>query len=185
MVERMLRDVAAAHGLASVVLRYFNAAGADPAGEIGERHRPETHLLPLAMAAVCGEQPELDIFGTDYPTSDGTCIRDYVHVSDLAEAHVLALDYLCRGGVSTALNLGIGRGHSVREVLAAVAAVAGRPVPFRDVARRPGDPPMLVAEAKRARDVLGWTPRLTRLDEIVESAWRWHQRQATGVDGPV
>jgi len=177
MVERMLQDFAAAHGLGSVALRYFNAAGADPDGEIGELHRPETHLIPLAIAAARGERPALEIFGTDYPTSDGTCIRDYVHVSDLAQAHVLALDHLRGRNGFSAFNLGVGRGYSVREVIDAVAAAAGGAVPFREVARRPGDPPELVAEATQARTLLGWTPRLPCLGEIVESAWRWHQQQ--------
>lgn len=179
MVERMLTDFAAAYGLRFVALRYFNAAGADPDGDIGETHDPETHLIPLAIAAARGERAALEIFGTDYPTADGTAIRDYVHVWDLAVAHVLALDYLRCGGDPTALNLGVGRGYSVREVIDAVTAAAGRAVPFREVDRRPGDPPELVAEAGQALALLGWAPRLTRLEEIVESAWRWHQRRAS------
>lgn len=176
MIERMLDDFDRAHGLRYVALRYFNAAGADPDGEIGEDHDPETHLIPLAIrAALCGE-PVLQVFGTDYPTPDGTAVRDYIHVTDLAEAHVAALDYLMRGGESRALNLGTGRGHSVMDVIRAVETVSGRCVPFETTARREGDPPELVADATRATQVLGWKARHTNLIEIVDTAWRWHSR---------
>jgi UDP-arabinose 4-epimerase len=174
VAERALHWYGLAHGLSSVALRYFNAAGADLDGEIGEDHDPETHLVPLAIGAALGTHPPLQICGTDYPTPDGTAVRDYVHVSDLADAHARALDYLVAGGDSVALNLGTGRGYSVREVVAAVERVARRPVPRRDVARRAGDPPSLIADASRAHDLLGWAPRCSELQTIVDTAWRWH-----------
>jgi UDP-arabinose 4-epimerase len=174
--ERALRWYAVAHGTRSVALRYFNAAGADLDGEIGEEHDPETHLIPLAIGAALGRQPPLQVCGTDYPTPDGTAVRDYVHVCDLADAHARALAYLIAGGDSVALNLGTGHGHSVREVVAAVERVARRVVPRRDVARRPGDPASLVAEAGRARELLGWAPQCSDLETIVDTAWRWHAR---------
>jgi len=176
VAERALRWYGVAHGTRSVALRYFNAAGADLDGEIGEAHDPETHLVPLAIGAALGTQPPLQICGTDYPTPDGTAVRDYVHVCDLADAHARALDYLVAGGDSVALNLGTGHGHSVREVVAAVERVARRVVPRRDVARRPGDPASLVAEAGRARELLGWAPQCSDLETIVDTAWRWHAR---------
>jgi len=174
MVETMLRDFDAAHSIRSIALRYFNAAGADPDGDIGELHDPETHLIPLALDAVIGRGPPLTLFGDDYDTTDGTCIRDYVHVSDLADAHVLALQVLDQGGASDAYNLGTGNGVSVREVLAAVERVTGKPVPHSVGARRPGDPAELVSEARRAASELGWRPRLSDLDTIVSTAWAWH-----------
>lgn len=183
MAERVFEDVGAAHGLRHVALRYFNAAGADPDGEIGERHDPETHLIPLVIRAAMGRRPALDVYGTDYDTPDGTAIRDYIHVADLAAAHLAALDYLLAGGERVALNLGTGRGHSVREVIAAVERVTGLPVPSRDVARRPGDPPVLVAEPQRARRTLAWQPVHTDLDGIVRSAWQWERMQADPAAG--
>jgi len=177
-VERALHWHGAAYGLRSVALRYFNAAGADPEGEIGEDHDPETHLIPLAIAAALGQRSELQIFGNDYPTADGTAVRDYVHVTDLASAHVRALDYLLRGGTSTALNLGTSTGHSVREVIAAVERASGRKVPAREAPRRAGDPPQLVAAPGRAREVLGWEPRHSDIDTIVSTALRWHLFQS-------
>jgi UDP-glucose-4-epimerase GalE len=177
-VERMLADYGAAYGLRHMSLRYFNAAGADPEGELGEEHDPETHLVPLAIGAALGTRGPLRVFGQDYPTPDGTCVRDYVHVADLARAHVLALGHLARGGPSGALNLGTGRGNSVREVLAAVERASGRPVPCEPAPRRAGDPGALVAAAGRARAVLGWSPDLTDLDSIVSTAWRWHAARA-------
>jgi len=177
MVERMLHWYGAAHGFTHAALRYFNAAGADPNGEIGEDHDPETHLIPLVLQAALGRRPQIDIFGTDYPTPDGTAIRDYIHVQDLAEAHVRAVEHLLRGGASLELNLGTGAGHSVREVIAAAERVTGRHVPQREAPRRPGDPPVLVAEASRAREALGWVPALSSLDTILATAWAWHDRQ--------
>lgn len=177
MVERILHWYGHAYGLTSVPLRYFNASGADPDGEIGEDHDPETHLIPLVIDAARGTRPAVGVFGTDYPTPDGTAIRDYIHVTDLADAHVRALEYLVRGGTSTAVNLGTGRGHSVREVIETVERVSGRRVPRTDSPRRAGDPPQLVADARRAGDVLGWSPRYAALETIVEHAWRWHSRK--------
>ena len=183
MTERMLHWEGVAHGLGHVSLRYFNAAGADPEGEAGELHEPETHLIPLILDAALGRRAQIDILGTDYPTPDGSAIRDYIHVSDLAEAHVLALQHLERGGESLALNLATGRGHSVREVVAAAERVTGRRIPRREAPRRPGDPPALVADATRAREVLGWTPRHSDLDSILATAWTWHRRQHAGGTG--
>jgi UDP-arabinose 4-epimerase len=174
-VERALKWYHAAHGLRSVALRYFNAAGADPAGEIGEEHDPETHLIPLAIQAALGMRPQLDIYGIDYPTPDGTAVRDYIHVTDLAGAHVAALDYLAAGNRSVALNLGTGRGHTVREVIREVERVAGRRIPTRETPRRPGDPCILVAASERAARLLGWCPQHSGLEAIVETAWRWHR----------
>jgi UDP-arabinose 4-epimerase len=178
MVERMLADFELAHGLRYATLRYFNAAGADAEGEIGEDHDPETHLIPLAIQAAMTGAPELAIFGTDYPTHDGTAIRDYIHVTDLAEAHVLALKDLLKGGESMALNLGTGSGHSVRQIVEMVESVSRRTVPARRADRRAGDPPDLVADSSRAMDRLGWRPVHSSLHEIVETAWRWHRRHA-------
>jgi len=173
MVEAMLRDFDRAYGLRSVALRYFNAAGADPEGRIGERHDPETHLIPLALQAVLGRRPALKVFGRDYDTPDGTCVRDYIHVDDLADAHLLALQYLWAGGGSTAFNLGNSAGFSVQEVLDAATRVTGRPVPAEDAPRREGDPARLVADASLARAVLGWQPQHAELETIVSHAWQW------------
>jgi len=175
-VERALHWCGVAYGLRSVALRYFNAAGADADGEIGEDHDPETHLIPLAIAAAQRKRPALEIYGGDYPTADGSPVRDYVHVTDLAEAHVRALDYLDRGGGSIALNLGTGCGHSVREVIAMVEKVGGRPVPHRVAHRRPGDPPTLIAAPEHSYQLLGWMPQRSDLQTIVATAWRWHAR---------
>ncbi len=177
MVEQALSDASSAYGTRSVSLRYFNASGAHPSGEIGELHEPETHLIPRALMAANGEIDAIDVFGTDYPTPDGTAIRDYIHVCDLADAHVAALRYLEEGGETISLNLGTGRGHSVREILDMVAEVAGRATPSRISARRPGDPPMLVADAAAARRVLGFAPRWTEIGPVVSSAWNWHRRR--------
>lgn len=176
MVERMLEDFEHAHGLRHAALRYFNAAGADPAHEIGEVHEPETHLIPLALLAAAGAGAALTIHGSDYPTPDGTCIRDYVHVCDLADAHVLALRHLCEGGGSLRLNLGTGRGHSVREVVASVRRVTRSELRVHDGPRRPGDPHELVASPDKARAVLGWSARYDELDTLIDHSWAWMQR---------
>jgi UDP-glucose-4-epimerase GalE len=173
-VERALAAYDRAYGMRSVALRYFNAAGADPDGELGERHDPETHLIPLAIDAALGRRGALAIFGDDYPTPDGTAVRDYIHVSDLAEAHVRALRYALDGKPSTAVNLGTGRGYSVREVVDCVGKIAGVRVPANLAARRAGDPPVLVAGASRAKGVLAWEPRCSALETIVSTAHRWH-----------
>ncbi len=172
--ENALQAYSQAYGLRFASLRYFNAAGADESGQIGELHSPETHLIPSALEAVAGARLQLDVYGVDYPTSDGTCIRDYVHVSDLAEAHVLALEYLAKGGDSVALNLGTGQGQSVKQVLETVEEVTGHKVPQRISARRPGDPPILVADPRRAEGLLRW--KATRsLTDMIASAWKWMQ----------
>ncbi len=177
-VEGMLRWFADAHGIRWIAFRYFNAAGADPEGEIGEQHDPETHLIPLALMTALHQRPWLDLFGTDYPTQDGTAVRDYVHVSDLAEAHVRGLHHLMDGGRSGAFNLGTGRGYSVRAVIRAVEEVCGTPLTVREGPRRPGDPPILVADPRRSDQVLGWRPAQSDLLAIVSSAWTWHSRQS-------
>ncbi len=177
MVERILHWMGGAHDLRHVALRYFNAAGADPDGDLGEEHDPETHLIPLILFTALKRRAAIDIYGTDYPTPDGTAIRDYIHVKDLAEAHVKALDYLRDGGASAAFNLGTGTGHSVREVIAAAERVTGLPIARRETGRRAGDPPVLVADARRAQATLGWTPRCSDLDSILATAWAWHNRQ--------
>ena len=178
MMERALERYGAAYGVRWMALRYFNAAGADPEGELGEEHEPETHLIPLVIRAALGRSPHVEVYGTDYPTPDGTALRDYIHVADLADAHVKALEYLARGGESRALNLGTGQGHTVREVIAAVAKARGSPVPTRDAPRREGDPPALVADPTKAMGFLKWKPRCSDLVTIVESAWRWHERNS-------
>jgi UDP-glucose 4-epimerase len=177
MVERMLADYERAHGLRSMALRYFNAAGADPEGALGERHEPETHLIPLVLQAVAGRRAAVEVYGTDYDTPDGTCIRDYVHVEDLCRAHLAALERLAAGAPSAAYNLGNGRGFSVREVIEAAGRVAGRPVPVRYAARRPGDAARLVADPRAARAALGWFPQHPDLDTIVAHAWNWERRR--------
>ena len=178
MVETMLRDFGAAHGLKSTALRYFNAAGADPDGETGERHEPETHLIPLALDAVAGNGRPLTVFGEDYPTADGTCIRDYIHVADLAEAHVAALRALLGGADSNAYNLGTGNGFTVRQVIEAVEQATGRMVPHGIGPRRAGDPAALVADPSAANRELDWRPAMSDLDSIVATAWAWHQKMS-------
>lgn len=175
-VEQMLDDYDRAYGLKSVCLRYFNAAGADPEGELGECHEPETHLIPLILQVASGRRPHITVYGEDYPTPDGTCIRDYIHVSDLCQAHLLALQQLLAGGGSARYNLGNGNGYSVREVIAAARRVSGHPIPVQTGPRRPGDPPVLVADARAARQVLGWQPRHADLDTLLAHAWAWEQR---------
>jgi UDP-glucose-4-epimerase GalE len=172
MVEQLLEDCANVHGLRSVSLRYFNAAGAHPDGDLTEEHEPETHIIPLVLQTAAGLRDAIEVYGTDYPTPDGTAVRDYIHVCDLAEAHVAALRYLEGGGATTAVNLGTGNGHSVLAVVGAVERVTGLPVEVRTAGRRPGDPPVLVAKAESAARVLNWTPRYVDLDETVRTAWR-------------
>ena len=181
-IERALYWHGVAHGLRWMALRYFNAAGADPDGEIGEDHDPETHLIPLAIETALGRRHELQVMGTDYPTPDGTAIRDFVHVTDLADAHVRALRHLEREGASGALNLGTGSGHSVREVIAMVERVSGRAVNARNAPRRAGDPPALVAAPGRARELLGWEPQWSSLESIVQTAYRWHGAHVPGAE---
>ena len=175
--ERMMDDFGRAHGLKSARLRYFNAAGAEPTAEIGEDHDPETHLIPLVLDAASGRRPAVTVFGTDYPTADGTAIRDYIHVCDLARAHVLALQHLLDDGATIAINLGNGRGASVRQVIDMVRNVTGREVRVRDAPRRAGDPSILVADANKARETLGWAPERSDLATIVADAWRWHSKR--------
>jgi UDP-glucose-4-epimerase GalE len=178
-IERALPHYERAHGLRSIALRYFNAAGADPEGELGEDHAPEIHIIPRAIDAALGRS-SLQVFGNDYPTPDGTCLRDYIHVNDLAQAHVLALDALRAGGHSTAYNLGNGRPISVRDVIASVERVAGKRVPFDYAPRREGDPAILFASSERIKCDLGWRPALEDLDVIVETAWRWRLAHPDG-----
>jgi UDP-arabinose 4-epimerase len=176
MCEQVLIDTAARYGLHTAILRYFNACGADPSGELAERHDPETHLIPLAIDAATGRGPALRIFGTDYPTADGTCERDFIHVTDLASAHVAALRHLEKSDGLVTINLGTGRGYSIRSVMATVESVTGRPVPAIKAARRPGDPPRLIADASRAMTLLGFAPSHSDMDAIVETAWRSRTR---------
>ena len=176
MVEQILTDHDAAYGMTSVALRYFNACGADPDGDIGECHDPEPHLIPRALMAAYGDIPYLDVFGSDYPTPDGTCIRDFIHVSDLAKAHLAAVLHLLRGGRPLQLNLGLGRGFSVREVVAAVERVTGRRVPIRYAGRRPGDPPVLVADPTASRALLRFQPEFVDLDQMIGTAHYWYER---------
>ena len=178
-IEKALGHFERAYGLRSIALRYFNAAGADPAGDIGEDHRPEAHLIPLAIAAAQGGAP-LQVYGDDYPTPDGTCLRDYIHVTDLARAHVLALSHLEGGGASGRYNLGNGQPYSVKEVIDAVERVTGRRVPWLPGARRQGDPTVLCASSDRIQRDLGWRPAYAGLDDIVRSAWRWHEAHPRG-----
>jgi UDP-glucose 4-epimerase len=177
MVERILEDFEVAYDFQSVSFRYFNASGADPDGRLGEDHSPETHLIPLILLAALGKQDAISIFGTDYPTPDGTCIRDYIHVSDLAQAHVLGLQYLLKGGKRNVFNLGNGNGFSVREVIEAARQITGKPIRVIDRDRRPGDPPILVGSSEKARRILNWQPQYTDLNDILNHAWQWHQKR--------
>jgi UDP-glucose-4-epimerase GalE len=178
-IEQALRDYGHAYGLGSVALRYFNASGAAADGSLGEDHDPETHLIPIVLQVALGARPHVQIFGTDYPTQDGTCIRDYIHVDDLGDAHRRALEFI-RAGEFHAFNLGTGRGYSVREVIELARRITGRPIAVVESPRRPGDPPELVAAADKACQTLGWQPQHTTLDTIVESAWRWHREHPRG-----
>ena len=174
-IENILKDFEASHGLRHVIFRYFNVAGADPEGQLGEQHRPETHLIPLLLDAVAGKRPALTVFGADYPTPDGTCVRDYVHVTDLAQAHALGLQWLRSGRESRAFNLGSGHGFSVREVIAAARHITNRDVPVIEGARRAGDAASLVSASQRAIRELGWQPRHSTMEQMIADAWRWHQ----------
>ncbi len=175
-IERLLDWYTKARDFRCLALRYFNAAGADPDCQIGEMHNPETHLIPLVIYGAMGQRPPVKVFGTDYPTADGTAVRDYIHVSDLARAHVLGVDYLLKGGESTAVNLGSGEGISVLDVLKAVERASGKPVPHELFDRRAGDPPHLVAKSDLARQVLGWSPERSDIDSIVRDAWAWSEK---------
>jgi UDP-arabinose 4-epimerase len=175
MIEWILKDFATAYDIKYVSLRYFNAAGADPDAEIGEDHDPETHLIPLVLDVASGKRAQIEIFGTDYDTPDGTCIRDYIHVTDLADAHLLALEYLVSGGDSEVFNLGNGSGFSVEEVIAAAVKITGCDIPYLESDRRPGDPPVLIGSSDKMREILEWRPVYHNLNTIIETAWRWHQ----------
>jgi len=177
MIERMPADFDRAHGLRSISLRHFNAAGADPDGEIGEAHDPETHLIPLLLDAALGKRPAITVFGDDYDTLDGSCIRDYIHVSDLAAAHDLSLRVLDAGGATDVCNLGNGDGFSVLEVIRRAGVVTGKSIRVEIGPRRAGDPPRLVGDAAMARHVLGWLPQYADLDQILATAWKWHSRR--------
>ncbi|NEO61809.1 MAG: UDP-glucose 4-epimerase GalE [Moorea sp. SIO4G2] len=177
MVERILSDFHTAYDLKSVTFRYFNAAGADPEGRLGEDHTPETHLIPLVLLTALGKRESISMFGTDYPTADGTCIRDYIHVQDLASAHVLGLDYLLKGGDSEIFNLGNGNGFSVKEVIEAARLVTKQQIKAIECDRRPGDPPALVGSSDKARQLLGWYPEYSDISTILSHAWQWHQKR--------
>ena len=179
-MEKMFHWASKAHGLSYVSLRYFNACGADATGQIGEAHNPESHLIPLVLQVPNGKRESVSIYGTDYDTPDGTCIRDYIHVTDLAEAHILAVEYLANGGESDIFNLGNGVGYSVREVIETARNVTGHPIPATEVSRRAGDPARLVASGEKAKRVLGWKPKIKQLDEIIASAWKWHKAHPEG-----
>ena len=179
-MEKMFHWASKAHGLSYVSLRYFNACGADATGQIGEAHNPESHLIPLVLQVPNGKRESVSIYGTDYDTPDGTCIRDYIHVTDLAKAHILAVEYLANGGESDIFNLGNGVGYSVREVIETARSVTGHPIPATEVPRRAGDPARLVASGEKAKKILGWEPKIKKLDEIIASAWKWHKAHPEG-----
>ncbi len=181
-MEHMMRWVSRAHGLKYVALRYFNACGAHPSGAIGEAHNPETHLIPLILQVPNGQREKISIFGDDYPTKDGTCIRDYIHVSDLAQAHILALDHLLQGGESDVFNLGNGVGFTVKEVIDVARAVTGQPITAETCPRRAGDPAQLIASSKKAVEQLGWKPKYNDLNTIIASAWKWHSAHPRGYE---
>lgn len=176
MVEEILKDYSAAYDFKFISLRYFNAAGADPDGDVGENHRPETHLIPLILDVALGRSKAIQVFGNDYDTADGSCIRDYIHVSDLAQAHLLALERLLAGAESDCINLGTGKGYSVLQTIDIARAVTGKQIPIQIAGRRPGDPPVLVAANRKASEILGWQPVFTDLEDIVRTAWHWHRR---------
>ena len=179
-VERILQDVSHANGMTYSILRYFNAAGADASGKVGERHQPETHLIPLVLQVATGEREAIRIFGEDYPTPDGTCLRDYIHVSDLTRAHLLALEALLAGGGNSTYNLGNSSGYSVRQIIDTARAITGHAIPAEVAARRAGDPAILIADSSRIRADLGWQPRYENIEDIIRSAWDWHQQEAKG-----
>ena len=181
-MEKMFKWTAEAHGLRYVSLRYFNACGADESGTIGEAHNPESHLIPLILQVPNGKRETISIYGTDYDTPDGTCIRDYIHVTDLAQAHILAVQYLNNGGESDIFNLGNGVGYSVREIIETARKVTGHPIPATETSRRAGDPARLVASSEKAKSVLGWKPVHDSLEEIIASAWNWHKNHPNGYD---
>ena len=181
-MEKMFKWTAEAHGLRYVSLRYFNACGADESGTIGEAHNPESHLIPLILQVPNGKRETISIYGTDYDTPDGTCIRDYIHVTDLAQAHILAVQYLNNGGESDIFNLGNGVGYSVREVIETARKVTGHPIPATESSRRAGDPARLVASSEKAKKILGWKPVHDSLEEIISSAWNWHKNHPNGYD---
>ena len=180
MVEQILSDFKTAYGLRSICLRYFNAAGADPEGELGEDHNPETHLIPLVLQTALGQREQTEIFGDDYPTKDGTCIRDYIHIDDLAQAHLKALEKLFSGASGGAYNLGNGDGYSVKEVIHLARKITDRPIPARVIKKRPGDPAVLVGSSKKAKTGLGWEPKYPALESIIETAWNWHKNHPQG-----
>ena len=182
-MEHMMRWVSGAHGLRYVALRYFNACGAHSSGQIGEAHDPETHLIPIILQAAAGKREAVSIFGDDYPTRDGTCVRDYIHVTDLAQAHILALDYLLQGGENNVFNLGNGLGFTVKEVVEAAQNITGQPIPANLSPRRSGDPAQLVASSEKAKTVLGWKPQYTDLNVILSTAWAWHKSHPNGFEG--
>ncbi|WP_283674382.1 UDP-glucose 4-epimerase GalE [Butyricicoccus sp. Marseille-Q5471] len=181
-MEHMMKWTSIAHGLRFVALRYFNACGAHASGAIGEAHNPETHLIPLILQVPNGQREKIAIFGEDYPTPDGTCIRDYIHVSDLAQAHILALDYLLAGNDNNVFNLGNGVGFSVKEVIEETRRVTGHPIPAKVEPRRAGDPAQLIASSQKAKDVLGWKPKYDDLHTIIDTAWKWHQAHPHGFE---
>ncbi len=177
MVERMLQDFARAYDFRSVCLRYFNAAGADPEARLGEDHNPETHLIPLVLQTALGHRESISIFGTDYDTPDGSCVRDYIHILDIAQAHILALEYLLQDGKTDVFNLGNGNGFSVKEVIETARKVTGKEIKVQMSDRRPGDPPILVGSGAKARNILGWQPQYSNLEDIIAHAWQWHQKR--------
>jgi len=178
-VERILQDVSHANGMTYSILRYFNAAGADASGKVGERHQPETHLIPLVLQVATGERAAIKIFGEDYPTPDGTCLRDYIHVSDLTRAHLLALEALLNGGVNSTYNLGNSSGYSVKQIIDTARTITGHAIPAEVAARRAGDPAVLIADSSRIRADLGWQPQYENIEDIIRSAWVWHQQEAS------
>jgi UDP-glucose 4-epimerase len=183
-MEKMMAWTSRAHGLRYVALRYFNACGAHPSGQIGEAHDPETHLIPLILQVPNGQREKISIFGDDYPTKDGTCVRDYIHVTDLAQAHILALDYLLQGGENNVFNLGNGVGFTVKEVIEVARCVTGHPIPAEISPRRAGDPAQLVASSEKAKTVLGWKPQYEDLSTILSTAWSWHKSHPHGYAAP-